>query len=398
MTEEQIKNKIDQDVTNKIAKKSITPSIVGALLKAMIDFCISFFIPGTLKGAVNGIAELDADGKVPADQLPDDIGGGGGDFDLVAGINAQDEAELDEGMADEFFPTTAGKVGISDFIEMLESLIGGDGGLPSNNYLEMVNQEQGWDAHILIRDKTTGNIRLGMKRSCEFQSVSSGALVIGDDYMIDAYETGDDFTNIAGDVRGTGAINTNGCIFTATGTTPTDFSNGTLLKRKIGDFFVSPVANGFPAETLGHQNWLLTVDNDGNMNRTENEILIELGSFDFADLNAASATTYVGIGLPDHGVPANYRVLGVIIDITDAFVSATSVNTLAFGLSGISTIFANAITLTSQRKLLVVPPEQDIQAFETTTTLDLNFGGGVANPQDFTAGEVTISAIVKKVY
>lgn len=39
---------------------------------------ISGLIPSSEKGAANGVASLDANGKVPKEQLPDDIGSGGG--------------------------------------------------------------------------------------------------------------------------------------------------------------------------------------------------------------------------------------------------------------------------------------------------------------------------------
>jgi hypothetical protein len=52
-----------------------------------------------------------------------------------------------------------------------------------------------------------------------------GPLSVGKTYEITNYQTGDDFTNVANIISGT--INTNGCIFIATGTSPLDWSNGT---------------------------------------------------------------------------------------------------------------------------------------------------------------------------
>lgn len=54
---------------------------------------------------------------------------------------------------------------------------------------------------------------------------TSGLLTVGAIYTITTYETGDDFTNV-------GALsNANGVEFEATGTTPTDWSNGSLLTK-----------------------------------------------------------------------------------------------------------------------------------------------------------------------
>lgn len=72
MTPEQIKNSIDQSVTNKTGQaKSITPNILGGVLKSIIDFSTSFFTPKSEKSQPNGIATLDENGKVPSEQLPE---------------------------------------------------------------------------------------------------------------------------------------------------------------------------------------------------------------------------------------------------------------------------------------------------------------------------------------
>ena len=56
---------------------------------------------------------------------------------------------------------------------------------------------------------------------------TSGDLIIGARYRIDTYNTGDDFSNVANVISG--VVNTTGCEFIATGTTPTDYSNESLL-------------------------------------------------------------------------------------------------------------------------------------------------------------------------
>lgn len=58
-------------------------------------------------------------------------------------------------------------------------------------------------------------------------TITSGLLTIGEEYTILDFNTGDNFSNVANVISGT--INTTGCVFTATGTTPTTYSNGSTL-------------------------------------------------------------------------------------------------------------------------------------------------------------------------
>lgn len=70
---------------------------------------------------------------------------------------------------------------------------------------------------------------------------TSGSLVNGINYTITAYVAGDDFSNIASVVSGT--INTTGCVFTATGTTPTTWTNSTVITAHAGQSNINgPVA------------------------------------------------------------------------------------------------------------------------------------------------------------
>lgn len=54
------------------------------------------------------------------------------------------------------------------------------------------------------------------------KSLTSGTLIVGQVYTIQTYVAGDDFANVGGD-------NTSGDLFIATGTTPTNWSNGSTL-------------------------------------------------------------------------------------------------------------------------------------------------------------------------
>lgn len=58
-------------------------------------------------------------------------------------------------------------------------------------------------------------------------TITSGLLTIGEEYTILDFNTGDNFSNVATVISG--VINTTGCVFTATGTTPTVYSNGSTL-------------------------------------------------------------------------------------------------------------------------------------------------------------------------
>lgn len=74
-------------------------------------------------------------------------------------------------------------------------------------------------------------------------TLTSGYLTIGKTYVIASYIFGDDFSNVA-DVQ-YGDINHTGCIFIATGTTPTDWTNGSSI---VDDLY--PVAT-VDENTLG---------------------------------------------------------------------------------------------------------------------------------------------------
>lgn len=57
-------------------------------------------------------------------------------------------------------------------------------------------------------------------------NITAGPLTIGAIYTIFSYQPGDDFTNVGA------ASNSNGTLFTATGTTPTTWTNGSILSVK----------------------------------------------------------------------------------------------------------------------------------------------------------------------
>jgi len=67
-----------------------------------------------------------------------------------------------------------------------------------------------------------------------------GQFIVGDFYTIDTYVTGDDFSNVANVIVGN--INETGCQFEATGSTPTNWSNGSTLSSS-GGFVINEIEN-----------------------------------------------------------------------------------------------------------------------------------------------------------
>ena len=77
-----------------------------------------------------------------------------------------------------------------------------------------------------------GNVILGKELIMRFlrnsgTTITSGDLVIDETYEITNYQGSDDFSNVADVISG--VINTNGCIFISTGTTPTEWSSNSEL-------------------------------------------------------------------------------------------------------------------------------------------------------------------------
>jgi hypothetical protein len=90
------------------------------------------------------------------------------------------------------------------------------------------------DGNLSVTGTTTGTLatykalltQLGTQSGTDLDDFGGG-LIIGETYEILDYQSGDDFSNVA-DVQ-TGIINSTGCIFIATGETPTNWDNGSTL-------------------------------------------------------------------------------------------------------------------------------------------------------------------------
>lgn len=91
-----------------------------------------------------------------------------------------------------------------------------------------------------------------------------GGLIIGETYTINNYLAGDDFSNIANVTSG--IINTTGCVFIATGETPTNYNNGSELISS-GNLAVTVLEN-----TLGYDiDWIFNVFGPGTYLGLKNE-------------------------------------------------------------------------------------------------------------------------------
>ena len=99
----------------------------------------------------------------------------------------------------------------------------------------------------------------------------SDKFIIGEQYTITNHVLGDDFSNIANVTSGT--INTNGCVFTATGHIPNDWSNGSTLDS-TGGIVVTELENslGFTVSwswvPFGGTGYYIAVNEDGSAQNT----------------------------------------------------------------------------------------------------------------------------------
>ena len=80
---------------------------------------------------------------------------------------------------------------------------------------------------------------------------SPDSLVVGRTYKITAYAAGDNFTNVAQILDGSASVNVTGVTFKATGTTPTTWSNGTVIEESTFDNEVVPGGTSIPSITDG---------------------------------------------------------------------------------------------------------------------------------------------------
>ncbi len=114
-------------------------------------------------------------------------------------------------------------------------------GLPSDAFTEALADtllvdaaKLGW---FLETNSITGYLELVRKiplTAIGGATMTAGALVVGQKYLVSHFETDDDFSNV-------GATNADGNIFVASGTTPTTWTNGSILQALAasGDYIIN---------------------------------------------------------------------------------------------------------------------------------------------------------------
>jgi len=126
-------------------------------------------------------------------------------------------------------------------------------------------------------------------------SATSGTLTVGLTYVIGVFETGDDFANV-----GAGS-NATGVEFIATGTTPTDWSNGSLLSalnqstKDLADNSTITANNVYPTQGVrgNGQKWFKFDGTDDYVN------IADAAAFDFGTLDFTLHATFTPDNVTD---------------------------------------------------------------------------------------------------
>lgn len=95
-----------------------------------------------------------------------------------------------------------------------------------------------------VKNNSTGKYRALLSQTGVWNGTNIGdyanGLIIGEQYTITNYVSGDDFTNVAEVISGN--INETGCVFTASGGTPSNWFNGSELSSQ-GELVVDVLEN-----------------------------------------------------------------------------------------------------------------------------------------------------------
>jgi hypothetical protein len=183
----------------------------GADTTAAIDFDCT---DAEMEAALDLLASVIAAGGVT-------VSGENGFFTVAFGSNG--DRALITGTATNLAPSSVIDIG---------ALIEGTAGRPEVQVIRVV-QNPGALANLTILSDgpsaavvpvQTGGAGLNAKARVILNARSSGTLVVGGVYRIVNYAAGDDFVNIGG-------VNATGDVFTATGTTPTTWTNLSVLQR-----------------------------------------------------------------------------------------------------------------------------------------------------------------------
>lgn len=242
-----------------------------------------------IEDALNAIASVIAAGGVTVE-------GENGFFTIVFGDDGV--RALLVGNVDDLAPLS-----VADFGE----LIAGTVDRPEVQVLRLVQNPGAFTSLTVQSDPAAaavipvqvGGGGLNAKYRLSLSMRSSGTLKTGGVYKIESYAAGDDFVNIGG-------VNATGDIFTATNTTPTDWTNGSVLARvgaqKPYDGQFSIVVRGLESAMLDYNANEATVK-EALENITTNsgllvvgakyKIVSYLGTDDFTNVGAGSNATGV---------------------------------------------------------------------------------------------------------
>jgi len=121
---------------------------------------------------------------------------------------------------------------------------------------QTINGDITINGNLTVTGVTTGNLttykalltQLGSQTGTTLNDFNDG-LIIGETYTITDYVSGDSFSNVANVTSG--VIDTTGCVFIATGETPTNWDNGSTLVSS-GNLAVTVLENnlGFDIEWI----------------------------------------------------------------------------------------------------------------------------------------------------
>lgn len=211
--------------------------------------------------------------------------------------------------------------------------------------------------------------------------LTSGTLVIGKEYIITTFVTGDDFTNVGA------ASNATGVVFTATDTAPTDWTNGSTLTRQgnVADYNSAGVSDATWYDQSGN-------GNDGTVSGAlpvgvpEHRVLNNLELSTGAVLNEFSTDGTMG-GNSDTAVPTEKAVktyADTKINDTNDIIKDTHIDwgTGANQVSAVDVPIADAGSI-------ITATEVEGALQENRTAIDLNTAKATNVPTELSAGTVT---------
>lgn len=142
---------------------------------------------------------------------------------------------------------------------------------------------------------------------------TSGVLIVGEKYTILDFNAGDDFANVATVVSGT--INTTGCVFTATGTTPTTYTNGSTLAYYVSQKASLAQIGGMPKI---YKALLTQTGTDAPVATVLENTLGEVPTFSYLGSGAYQVTSPGGIFVQAKTVL--YPITSIDVDFSHSFI------------------------------------------------------------------------------